>query len=180
MIQKAQQCHGQGLKTSFPNTLLNLKASKGIKTVHTRASWLHLSTPFCSRGWPWGWYQKMPIMFIQRANMLNNFPKIQGWGIKTVHARASGLHFPTPFWAWGRPWGWYQKMPIIIIQRANMLDNFPQVQAWGIKTVHARASGLHLSTPFCTWGPPWGGYQKMPILFIQRANMLNNFPKIHG
>ena len=27
--------------------------------------------------------------------MLNNFPKIHGWGIKTVQARASGLNIPT-------------------------------------------------------------------------------------
>ena len=152
----------------------------GIKTVQARASGLNIPTFSWVWSWPWGWYQKMPIMFIQRANMLSNFPKIQGWGIKTVHARASGLHFPTPFWAWGRPWGWYQKMPIIIIQRANMLNNFPKIQGWGIKTVHARASGLHFPTPFWAWGRPWGWCQKMPIMFIQRASILNNFPKIHG
>ena len=27
---------------------------------------------------------------------------------------------------------------------------------------------------------PEGGIRKMPIMFIQRANMLNNFPKIQG
>ena len=131
--------------------------------VGTLAARLHFPAPSCFGSWHWKWYQKMPITFIQRASMLNNFPKIQGWGIKTVHARASGLHFPTSFCAWGKPWGWYQKMSIIIIQRANMLNNFPKIQSWGIKTVHARASGLHFPTPFCAWGRPRGGYQKMPI-----------------
>ena len=145
----------------------------GIKTVQARASGLNIPTLSWVWSWPWGWYLKMSIMFIQRASKLNNFPKIHDWGVKW----ASGLHFPTHFSAWGRPWGWYQKIPIMFIQRASMLNNFPKIHGWGIKTVHARASGLHFLTPFFAWGRPWGWYQKMSKMFIQRANMLNNLQR---
>ena len=118
----------------------------------------------------------MPIIIIQRANMLNNFPKIHGWGIKTVHAR--GHHFPTPFCAWGRPWGWYQKMLITIIQRANMLNNLPKIQGWGIKTVHARASELHFPTPFWAWGWPRGWYPKFDLTRFFPYALLMSYPKI--
>jgi len=84
------------------------------------------------RSWPWRWYQKMPIMCIQMANMLNNFPKIQGWGIKTVHARASGLHFPTPFWAWGRPRGGCTKSDLTMLLSYVLLMSYPKIIFLGL------------------------------------------------
>ena len=111
--------------------------------------------------------------------MLNNFPQIHGWGIKTVQARASGLNIPTFSWVWSWPWVWYQKMPIMFIQRASMLYNFPKIHGRSIKTVQARASGLNIPTLSWVWSWPWGWYLKMSIMFIQRASKLNNFPKIH-
>ena len=150
----------------------------GIKTVHARTSGLHFPTPFWAWGRPWGWYKKMPMMFIPRANLLNNFSKIHGWGIKTVHARASELHFPTPFWAWGWPWGRYQKMPMMFIQRASMLNNFPKIHGRGIKTVHARASGLHFPTPFWAWGWPRGWYTKCDLTMLLTHVLLTSYPKI--
>ena len=74
----------------------------------------------------------MPIIIIQRANMLNNFPKIQGWGIKIVHARASGLHFPTPFWAWGWPWGWYPKFDLTRFFPFALLMSYPKIIFLGL------------------------------------------------
>ena len=149
-----------------------------IKTVQARASGLNIPTLSWVWSWPWGWYMKMPTMFIQRASTLNNFPKIQGWGIKTVHARASGLHFPTSFCAWGQPWGWYQKMPIMFIQRANMLNNFPKIQGWDIKIVHARTTGIHFQTPFWAWGRPWGWYPKFHLTRFFPYALLMSYPKI--
>ena len=151
---------------------------KSFKTVDTRASGLHFPTPPRAWSWPWGWYKKIPKMLIQMVGMLNKFPKFHGLGIKAVHARASGLHFPTPFCAWGWPWGWYQKMPIMFIQRANMLNNFPKIQGWGIKTVHARASGLHFPTPFWAWGRPRGGCTKSDLTRLLTHVLLMSYPKI--
>ena len=125
-----------------------------------------------------GGIRKLPIMFIKRANTLINLPKIHGWGIKTLRARSSGLHFPTPFCAWGRPWGWHQKMPTMFIQRAIMLNNFPKIQGWGIKTVHARASGLHFPTPFWAWGWPRGWYTKSDLTMLLTHVLLTSYPKI--
>ena len=147
-------------------------------TVGTLVVGLHFPAPSWPRIWPWKWYQKMPITFIQRASMLNNFPKIHGWGIKTMHARASGFHFPTPFWAWGWPWGWYHKMSIMFIQRANVLNNFPKIHGSGIKTVHARASGLHFPTPFWAWGWPRGRYTKSDLTILLTHVLLTSYSKI--
>ena len=120
----------------------------------------------------------MPIIVIQRASMLYNFPKIHGWSIKTVQARASGLNITTLSWVWSWPWGWYQKMPIMFIQRASMLNNFPKIQGWGIKTVHARASGLHFPTPFWAWGRPRGWYTKSNLTKLLTYVLLMSYSKI--
>ena len=130
------------------------------------------SNTLMSQSCPWGWYQQMPIMFIQRASMLYNFPKMHGWSIKTVQARASGLNIPTLSWVWSWPWGWYLKMSIMFIQRASKLNNFPKIHDWGVKW----ASGLHFPTHFSAWGRPWGWYQKIPIMFFQRSHW-TQYPK---
>ena len=83
-------------------------------------------------------------MFFQRPSILNKFPKIHGCAIKTVHARASWLHFPTPFWAWSWPWGWYQKIPIMFFQRASTLNNFPK-NSW---LCYQNCACQGLKTPF--------------------------------
>ena len=114
-------------------------------------------------------------MSFQRASILNKIPRNYMKSFKTVDTRASGLHFITPLWAWSWPWGWYKKIPKMFIQRVGMLNKFSKFHSLGIKAVHARASGLHFPTPFCAWGRPWGWYQKMPIMFIQRAK--TTFPK---
>ena len=120
----------------------------------------------------------MPIMFIQRASMLYNFPKMHGWSIKTVQARASGLNILIPSWVWSWPWGRYQKMPIMFIQRANMLNNFRKINGWAIKSVHARASGLHFPTPFWAWGWPRGWYTKSDLTMLLTHVLLTSYPKI--
>ena len=68
-----------------------------LKTLDARAWELHF--PALSRAWSltWGWYQKVPVMFFHRASMLTKIPKIHAYSFKTLDARASGLHFPTPF-----------------------------------------------------------------------------------
>ena len=123
-----------------------------VEATKLRMPGLYFPSPSWVRSWPWGWYQKMPIVFNQRSSMLNNFPKIHGWGIKTVQARASGLNIPTLSWVWSWPWGWYLKMSIMFIQRASKLNNFPKIHDWGVKW----ASGLHFPTHFSAWGRPWG------------------------
>ena len=41
------------------------------------------------------------------------------------HDWVSGLHFPTPSWAWSLLWRWYQKAPIMFYHRAGMLPGIP-------------------------------------------------------
>ena len=62
----------------------------------------------------------------------------QKFMVEATKVRTPGLYFPTPSWVWSWPWGWYQKMPIMFKQRSSMLNNFPKIHGWGIKTVHAR------------------------------------------
>ena len=105
---------------------------KSFKTVKARASGLNSPTSSWAWSWPWGWYQKIPIMFIQRANMSNKFPKIHGCDIKTVHVRASWLHFPTPFWVWGRPGWWYPKSDLTRLLAHVLLMSYPKIIFLGL------------------------------------------------
>ena len=127
----------------------------------------------------WRWYQKVPIMFFQRASMLTNMPKIHVYSLKTLDARASGLHFPTPSWAWRLPWRWYQEAPIMFFFIELLLTNMPKIPVYSFKTLDARASGLHFPTPSWAWSLPWRWYQKVPIMFLHRASMLTKISKIH-
>lgn len=52
-------------------------------------------------------------MFFHRASMLTKITKIFAYSLKTLEARASGLHFPTPYWAWSLPLRWYQNVPMM-------------------------------------------------------------------
>ena len=80
-----------------------------FKTLDVRALGLHFPTPSWAWSLPWRRFKKVPIMFFHWASMLTKIPKIHVHSFKTLGVRASGLHFPTPFLAWGRPWGWYPK-----------------------------------------------------------------------
>ena len=153
---------------------------KSFKTVDARASGLNYTTPSWAWRWPRGWYQKLSVMFFQRAIMLNKIPKIHFKSFKTVDARASGLHLTTPSWAWSWPWGWYQKLSVMFFQRAIMLNKIPKIHFKSFKTVDARASGRHFTTPSWAWSWPWGWYKKLSIIFFHRASVLNKIPKIHG
>ena len=98
--------------------------------------------------------------FFYRASMLTNIPKIHVYSLKTLDARAWGLHFPTPYWAWSLPRRWYQKLPTMFFHWVSMLTNIPKLHAYSLKTLDARASGLHFPTPSRAWGRPWGCYPK--------------------
>ena len=150
----------------------------GIETVNFRASGHYSITPYWSRSWHWGWYQKIQIMVILRASMLNKIPKIHGRDIKAVDAKASGLCFTTPSWAQSWHWGWYQIIPIMFVLRAIMLKKVIKIQGWGIKTVHARASGLHFQTPFWAWGRPRGWYPKFDLTRLSPYALLMSYSKI--
>ena len=127
-----------------------------LKTPDTRVWGLHFPTPYWAWSLPWRWYQNVPIMFFHRASMLTKIPKIHVYSFKTLDARASGLHFPTPSWAWSLPWRWYQKVPIMFFHRASMLTKIPKIHVYSFKALDARASGLHLATPSWAWSFPWG------------------------
>ena len=148
------------------------------KTLDALAWGQHFPTPPWAWSWPWGWYKKEPIMFFHRASMLTYIPKIYVYSLKTLDARASGLHFPTPSWAWSLHWRWYQKVPIMFLHRAIALTNIPEIHVYSFKTLDARASGLYSTTPYWAWSWTWGWYQKLPIMFFQSASMLNKIPKI--
>ena len=120
----------QGFGTAFSNTFLSLKLA--LKVVSER-----------------------PIMFFQKASMLIKLPKIHVYSLKAM-ARASGLHFLTPSWAWR----WYQNIPITFFHRSRMLTKIPKIHVYSFKTLNARASGLHFPTPLWAWGLPWECPQK--------------------
>ena len=61
----------QGLGTAFSNTFVSLKLAQKVVSKSTHN-------------------------FYQRASMLTKIPKIHIYSLKTLDARASGLHFPTP------------------------------------------------------------------------------------
>ena len=171
-----------GLRTAFSNTSMRLKlalrlVSKSTNNVfHTasmlnkiseihvysfkvldaRASGLQFPAPSWAWSLPWRCYQKVPIMFFHRPSMLTKIPQIHDYSFKTLDARASGQHFPTPPWAWSWPWGWYQKEPIMFFHRANMLNKIPKIHVHSFKTQDARASELHFPTPPWAWSWPWG------------------------
>ena len=150
-----------------------------LKTLDARASGLRFPTPSWAWCLPWRWQQKLPIMFFHTASVLTKIPKIHVYNLKTMDARASGLHFPTPSWAWSLPWRWYQKVPIMFFHRDEMLTKIPKNHVFSFKTLDARASGLHFPTPPWAKSWPWGWYQKVPIMFFHRAGMINKIPKIH-
>ena len=87
-------------------------------------------------------------MFFQWAIMLNKIPKIHVKSFKTVDARASGLHFTTPSWAWSWPWGWYQKLSVIIFQRAIMLNKIPQISWLRLQNCACQAFRTPFSNTF--------------------------------
>ena len=142
-----------GLRTEFSNTLLSPKLAQRAVSKFT------------------------DNVFV-RASMLTKIPKINVYSLKTLDARASGLYFPTPSWAWSLPWRWYQKVPIKFFHRASMLTKIPKIHVYSLKTLDARASGLHFLTPYWAWSLPWKGYQKVPIMFFHRDGMLTKIPKI--
>ena len=100
-------------------------------------------------------------MLFHTASVLTKIPKIHVYNLKTLDARASGLHFPTPSWAWSLPWRWYQKVPIMFFHRDGMLTKIPKIHIFSFKTLDARASGLHFPTPSWAWGLPCGCYPKI-------------------
>ena len=109
--------------------------------------------------------------------MLNKIPKIHIKSFKTVDARASGLHFAAPFLAWSWPWRWYQKLPVTVFSRANMLNKIPKIHNKSLKTVDARASRQHFTTPFSAWSWPWRWYQKVPIVTFSGKQEIYNITK---
>ena len=132
-----------------------------LKTLDARASGLRFPTPSWAWCLPWRWQQKLPIMFFHTASVLTKIPRIHVYNLKTMDARASGLHFPTPSWAWSLPWRWYQKVPIMFFLRDGMLTKIPKIHIFSFKTLDARASGLHFPTPSWAWGLPRGCYPKI-------------------
>ena len=118
-------------------------------------------------------------MFFTELVCWPKIPKIHVYSVKTLDARASGLYFPTPSWAWSLPWRWYQNVPIMFCHRASMLTNIPKIYVYSFKTLDARASGLYFPTPSWPWSLPWRWYQKGPIMFSHRASILSKMPKIH-
>ena len=91
-------------------------------------------------------------MLFHTASVLTKIPKIHVYNLKTLDARASGLHFPTPSWAWSLPWRWYQKVPIMFFHKDGMLTKIHKIHVFSLKILDARASGLHFLTPFWAWG----------------------------
>ena len=88
-----------------------------------------------------------------RANMLNKIPEIHIKSFKTVDARASGLHFTTPFWAWSWPWRWYQKLPIITFSGKQEIYYITKNQLSRHYGVLSRAQKTIFRPLF---GVPWG------------------------
>ena len=95
---------------------------------------------------------------VHRASMLTKIPKIHVYSFKTLNARASGLNFPTPYWAWSLPW-WFR--------------------FYSFKTLDPRAWGLHFPTLYWAWCLPWRWYQNVPLMFFHRASILTKIHKIH-
>ena len=142
-----------------------------FKTLDARASGLYFPTPSWAWSLPWRWHRKVPIKFFHRASMLTKIPKIHVYSFKTLDARASGLSFPTPSWAWGLWRRCYQKVPIMFFHWASMLTKIPKIHVPSFKTLDARASGLHFLTSSWAWGWPQDREQTMPLMFFERASM---------
>ena len=111
--------------------------------------------------------------------MLTKIPKIHVYSFKTLDARASGLSFPTPSWAWGLWRRCYQKVPIMFFHIASMLTKICKIHVYILKTLDARASGQYFPTPSWAWSLPWRRFKKVPIMFFHWASMLTKIPKIH-
>ena len=111
--------------------------------------------------------------------MLNKIPKIHVNSLKTLDARALGLHFLTPSWAWSLPWRWYQNVQIMFFHRASILTKIPKIRVYSLKILDARALRQHFPTPSWAWSLPWRCYQKESIMFFHRVSMLTKIPKIH-
>ena len=105
--------------------------ANSFKTVDVMASTLHISTPPWAWRWPWGLYHKIPIMSFQRASMLNKMPITHVKSFETVQARPSGLHFPTPFWAWGRPRSLNQEFDLTRFFTYVLLMTYPKINSLG-------------------------------------------------
>ena len=60
--------------------------------------------------------------------MLSKIPQINVYSFTTLDARASGLRFQTPYWAWSLPRMWYQKVPLMFFHRASILTKIPEPQ----------------------------------------------------
>ena len=59
-----------------------------------------------------------------------------------------------------RPLRWYQKLPVTVFYRANMLNKIPKIHIKSFKTVDARASGLHFQHLVEPEAGPEGGIRK--------------------
>ena len=118
-------------------------------------------------------------MFLHTASVLTKIPKIHVNNLKTMDARASGLHFPTTSWAWSLPWRWYQNVPLMFFHRASILTNISETHVYSLKPLGARASGLYSPTPSWAWCLPWRWYQNVPLMFFHRASILTKIHKIH-
>ena len=145
-----------------------------FKTVDARASGLHFTTSSSAWRWPWRWYQKLPKTAFYRANMLNKIPKIHIKSFKTVEARASWLHFTTPFWAWR----WYQKLPIITFWGKQEIYNISKNQLSRHYGVLSRAQKPTFRPLF---GVPWAPKRAYPRFYLTTLFLyvlLMSYPKI--
>ena len=136
---------------------------KSLKTLYARAPGLYFPTSAWAWSWPKGQYQKEPILFFQRASVLNKIP----WNscLQLQNSECQGL-LPTPPWAWSLPWGWCQIVPKMFFLRASMLNKIPEIHEYSFKTLNARASALHFPKTPWTWSLPWGWYQKVPKMCL--------------
>ena len=143
----------QGLGTAFSNTFVSLKLAQKVVSKSTHN-------------------------FYQRASMLTKIPKIHIYSLKTLDARASGLHFPTPYWAWSLPWRWYQKIPMMFFHWPSTLSKIPKIHVYSFKTLDARASRLQIWTPSWALGLPRGCYPKfnpLRLLLMYLRRLGTNF-----
>ena len=142
-----------------------------IRKLVCKPSFKWFSWHFLLNGWgpnlkPFFGIKKGVLLIFNRpwigkrmANMLNKIPKIHIKSFKTVDARASGLHFTTPFWAWSWPWRWYQKLPIITFSGKQEIYNITKNQLSRHYGVLSRAQKPIFRPLF---GVPWGPIMTYP------------------
>ena len=149
---------------------------KSLKTLYARAPGLYFPTSAWAWSWPKGQYQKEPILFFQRASVLNKIP----WNscLQLQNSECQGL-LPTPPWAWSLPWGWCQIVPKMFFLRASMLNKIPEIHEYSFKTLNARASALqcifqHLLEPEAC---PDSGIKKYQKCFFIEPVSWTKYPK---